>query len=56
MKLKLKKLIKAITDIIAIIIFMLLAWMFISWIDVIAHNLDPEPVYQAWNIFAILLF
>lgn len=35
------------------------SWLFvgylgISWIDVVLHNLDDEPVYQAWNIFALL--
>lgn len=29
-------------------------WVFISWADVVAHNLDPEPVYQVWNIFTLL--
>lgn len=37
----------------------IVGWLFIgylsvSWIDVILHNLDDEPVYQAWNIFALL--
>lgn len=30
-------------------------WVFVSWIDVITHNLYPNPVYQAWNFF-ILFF
>lgn len=33
---------------------LLMLWVFISWVDIITHNLDPEPVYQAWNIFAML--
>lgn len=34
---------------------MFLIWVFISWIDVITHNLDSEPVYQAWNFFVLLI-
>ena len=54
MKLKTKRLIKAAIDGFIIISCLLFAWMFISWIDVVTHNLDPEPVYQAWNFFALL--
>lgn len=32
-----------------------LLWVFLSWIDVALHNLDPEPVYQWWNLFMILM-
>lgn len=32
-----------------------LIWVFLSWIDVITHNLDSEPVYQAWNFFVLLI-
>lgn len=28
-------------------------WLIASWIDVILHNLDPNPVYQAWNFFTL---
>jgi len=28
-------------------------WVFISWIDVILHNLSPDPVYQSWNFFTL---
>lgn len=34
---------------------MFLIWVFFSWIDVITHNLDSEPVYQAWNFFVLLI-
>lgn len=30
-------------------------WLLFSWIDVVLHNLDPEPVYQWWNLFMILM-
>jgi hypothetical protein len=32
-----------------------LLWFLFSWIDVILHNLDPNPVYQCWNLFVLLL-
>lgn len=34
--------------------WLVVGWFGISWIDVVLHNLDDEPVYQAWNIFALL--
>lgn len=38
---------------IAMIIFM--AWFVASYIDIIAHNLDDEPMYKVWNLFTILI-
>lgn len=37
------------------ICFALDIWVFASWIDIILHNLDPDPVYQIWNIFTLLV-
>lgn len=28
-------------------------WVFASWIDVILHNVNPDPIYQAWNLFTL---
>lgn len=28
-------------------------WVFASWIDVILHNLNPDPIYKAWNFFTL---
>ena len=25
-------------------------WVFASWMDTVFHNLDPNPVYQPWNL------
>ena len=30
-------------------------WLLASWVDVVTHNLSPNPVYQSWNLFAILI-
>ena len=27
----------------------------LSWFDVILHNVDPNPVYQPWNLFGIFV-
>lgn len=32
----------------------LLLWFIASWVDVVLHNLDPNPVYQWWNLFVLL--
>ena len=29
-------------------------WLISSWIDVVANNLNVNPVYHAWNLFKIL--
>lgn len=29
-------------------------WLISSWLDVVANNLNVNPVYQAWNLFKIL--
>lgn len=29
-------------------------WVLASWIDVVANNLNVNPVYQVWNLFKIL--
>lgn len=30
-------------------------WMFVSWLEVIRHNVNTDIVYSAWNFF-ILVF
>lgn len=29
----------------------LLIWLFASWADVVANNMDDAPQYHSWNIF-----
>lgn len=31
------------------------AWLVASWIDVVMHNLNPEPVYHSWNLFVLMV-
>ena len=30
-----------------------MVWLFLSWVDVVSHNMDPNPVYQVWNLFQL---
>lgn len=34
---------------------MAMFWFIASYIDVIAHNLDEEPIYHGWNFFKLLV-
>lgn len=47
-----------ITKILVTIIYgicgILIFWIAASYIDVVIHNCDTNPVYTAWNIFTIL--
>lgn len=29
-------------------------WLLASYIDVVSHNLEAHPIYQAWNVFTRL--
>lgn len=29
-------------------------WFLVSFCDIVAHNLDPEPQYTSWNVINIL--
>jgi hypothetical protein len=30
-------------------------WLLASWIDVVTNNLNPNPIYQSWNLFALMV-
>lgn len=30
-------------------------WVLASWVDVVTHNLNPNPIYQSWNLFALMV-
>ena len=47
--------IKRIVEMLLTITFiMVMFWFTASYLDVITHNLDEEPIYHSWNIFRIL--
>lgn len=54
MNTKAKEVLRMIGDWVTINSLLFLIWVFISWLDVISHNLTPDPVYQWWNLFQIL--
>ena len=46
---------KKIDIALAIVGALLLAWVGISWLEIICHNLDPNPTYAEWNFFTLLV-
>ena len=30
-------------------------WFIASYIDVVTHNLDEDPIYHGWNFFKLLV-
>ena len=31
-------------------------WLILSWVDIVSHNLDPNPVYQAVKAIPVDMF
>ena len=46
---------KVLNKLFTITMIIFLVWFVMSYMDIIAHNLDDEPVYKAWNLFKILV-
>lgn len=44
---------RKIENIVGIIALAFIAWVFFSWLNVMAHNMDASPVYATWNFFTI---
>ena len=42
---------KAVALILMASVYTIGAWMLLSFLDIVIHNLDPNPVYQSWNFF-----
>ena len=49
---KVKKIIEMLITFLSI---MFILWFVASYFDVIAHNLDEEPIYHGWNVFKLLV-
>lgn len=45
----------AIMRIVGVIAALIWTWWIASFIDIISHNLDPNPVYQVWNFFTLIV-
>lgn len=48
-----KKVLKVLEKIFIIVSIIILAWIGISFINVICHNLESNPQYFDWNFFVI---
>ena len=38
-----------------IIMVLFIVWFVASYMDIVMHNLDDEPMYKAWNLFELLI-
>ena len=45
---------KIIEMLFTVAFIMAMFWFIASYLDVITHNFDEEPIYHNWNIFRIL--
>lgn len=50
-----KKYISKIDIITGAIFCLFIAWLFMSFIEIMANNLKPDPVYSGWNFFILLV-
>ena len=50
-----KRISKMIGNTVLVVSALLGVWLLASWIDVVTHNLSPNPIYQSWNLFALMV-
>lgn len=48
---KIIELTNKILTVLTCVAIIIILWMLASFVDTVMHNLDMEPVYQAWNFF-----
>lgn len=46
---------KVVERIALVIMIALLVWWGVSYMEIILHNLDENPIYSSWNFFQILV-
>lgn len=46
---------KTLSRLFTITIVLFIVWFVASYMDIVMHNLDDEPIYKAWNLFTILI-
>ena len=46
---------KMIGNTVLVVSALLGVWVLASWVDVVTHNLNPNPIYQSWNLFALMV-
>ncbi len=50
-----KKACKIVGNVVLVGCALFTAWVVCSWVDVVLHNLDTNPVYQSWNLFTLMV-
>ena len=50
-----KRISKMIGNTVLVVSALLGVWVLASWVDVVTHNLNPNPIYQYWNLFALMV-
>lgn len=50
---KLLEIVNKILALLTCVSVIIILWMLASFVDTVMHNLDMEPIYQAWNFFSI---
>lgn len=48
------KVLKVSYYMVSFLMIMMIMWFLMSFADVVIHNLNPAPVYKAWNLFTLL--
>ncbi len=46
---------KTLSRLFTIIMVLFIMWFVASYMDIVMHNLDDEPMYKAWNLFELLI-
>ena len=49
-----KKIGNTIANILYVLSVIFMLWLGASWVDIVADNCDPNPVYSEYNAFIIL--
>lgn len=46
---------KTLSRLFTIAMVLFIVWFVASYMDIVMHNLDDEPMYKAWNLFELLI-
>ena len=46
---------KTLSRLFTIVMVLFIVWFVASYMDIVMHNLDDEPIYKAWNLFELLI-
>lgn len=48
------KVLKVSYYMVSFLMVMMILWFMMSFVDVVMNNLNPYPVYKAWNLFTLM--